>query len=128
MILDDDPQILKMTSFVLIQSGYQVITGENGKRAVSIINQERPQLLLTDILMPEIDGIEVINACRKERLDVKVIAMSGGRRKITAEFNLKSAEMLGASAILEKPFTNDQLLSCIKNVLQRGCSLSSYCS
>lgn len=117
LILDDDPQILKMTDLMLKREGHTVLTEKNGNQAIETIKNEAPDILLTDILMPGMDGVEVINQCRKENLDVQIIAMSGGRRKITAEFNLKSATMLGAVAVLEKPFSRERLVSCIRNVV-----------
>lgn len=117
LILDDDQQIIKMTSLILRKHGHDVLSANNGTDAVETINGAGVEVLLTDILMPEVDGIEVINACRKQQLDVKVIAMSGGRRKISAEFNLKSAEMLGASHVLPKPFSQEQLLGAVNACL-----------
>ena len=117
LILDDDAQIIKMTSLILQKSGYQVEAANNGVGALKTLEKGNIDVLLTDILMPEMDGIEVINACRKLEVPIKIIAMSGGRRKISAEFNLKSAEMLGAKAVLAKPFSKEQLLSTVENVM-----------
>lgn len=118
LILDDDPQILKMTSLMLTKHGHQVLTSANGKDALSTIETQGIEVLLTDILMPEIDGIEVINDCRKRKLPVSIVAMSGGRRKISAEFNLKSAQMLGAKAVLPKPFSQQQLIDSVNQALR----------
>lgn len=117
LILDDDQQIIKMTTLILRKNGHDVLSANSGIDAVETIKSAGVEVLLTDILMPEVDGIEVINACRKTQLPVKVIAMSGGRRKISAEFNLKSAEMLGASQVLPKPFSQEQLLGAVNACL-----------
>ena len=117
LILDDDQQIIKMTSLLLAKHGHDILTSTNGTNAIETMTAERVDLLITDILMPEMDGLEVINACRKAGLPVKIIAMSGGRRKISAEFNLQSAEMLGASQVLPKPFSQQQLLSAVNTLL-----------
>ncbi|MER2494315.1 response regulator [Catenovulum sediminis] len=116
LVLDDDPQILKMVSLILKKRGHHILTAENGSHALQTIESQQIEVLLTDILMPDVDGIEVINTCRKKALPVKIIAMSGGRRKISAEFNLQSAAMLGASEILPKPFTQEQLVEKIELV------------
>ncbi len=118
LVLDDDPQILKMTTLMLKKGGHQVVTAANGKEALPLLKSEQVDLLLTDILMPEMDGIEVINHCRKHHAGIKIVAMSGGRRKISAEFNLKSARMLGASAILPKPFSQEQLMASVASALR----------
>jgi CheY-like chemotaxis protein len=67
--------------------------------------------------MPNKDGIEVIVELLKSNPDLPIIAISGGRRAITANFNLDSAEMLGVKGILQKPFTHEQLLELIDKVL-----------
>lgn len=118
LILDDDEQILKLASTMAERQGYSVATVDSGEKALASIEKLEPRMLITDILMPGIDGIEVINECRKRYPELKIIAMSGGRRKISADFNLKSASMLGADATLEKPFSRDQLLQKIKLLIQ----------
>ena len=117
LVLDDDPQILKMARLMLEKAGHQVDIAENGALGLEKLSRSRPDLLITDILMPEMDGIDFINHCRREKLGLKIIAMSGGRRKISSEFNLKSARMLGASASLEKPFTQAELMDCVRGLI-----------
>lgn len=117
LILDDDEQITKMAQLMLEREGYSVSATANGEEALRLVEQSPPRLLLTDILMPGLDGIAVINDCRKRFPDLIVAAMSGGRRKITPEFNLKSAAMLGASATLAKPFSKNQLLKMVETVI-----------
>lgn len=114
LILDDDEQITTLVQAMLTRAGYTVAVESSGNRALQAIGDHEFRLLITDILMPEIDGIDVIQQSRRRQPNLKIIAMSGGRRKITADFNLKSARMLGASESLEKPFTKDQLLKAVE--------------
>lgn len=120
LILDDDEQITRMASLMLERkAGYTTATTESGEEALTILEEVPVRLLITDILMPGIDGIEIINQSRKRYPDLKIIAMSGGRRKITADFNLKSASMLGADATLAKPFNQTQLLKLVNELINR---------
>jgi CheY-like chemotaxis protein len=72
---------------------------------------------MTDILMPHMDGVEFILALSKSNNSVPVIAMSGGRRSITPEFNLESARLLGVRATLTKPFSHADLRKALSKVL-----------
>ncbi len=118
LVVDDDPQILKMASLMLERDGYQVVICDDSRQVMALIEQHNPVVIVTDILMPEQDGIDIINKIREQKLPLKIIAMSGGRRKITAEFNLKSAVMLGANAVLQKPFARDSLLKTVNQLLR----------
>jgi DNA-binding response OmpR family regulator len=73
---------------------------------------QRPELVITDMMMPEMDGIETIRAIRREDPEVPIIAISGGDG-----LNLKSAAKFGATATLEKPFALDELLSLVEGIL-----------
>ncbi len=120
LILDDDPQILKMAATMLERAGYRTLTCDNGDVALTLLQAGPPKLLITDILMPGIDGIEMIGRCAQLHPTLKVVAMSGGRRKLSAEFNLKSAKMLGAVDVLEKPFTWNDLVGAVQRHFNAG--------
>jgi two-component system response regulator HydG len=81
------------------------------------MNDARFDFIVTDILMPTMDGLEVIEAVRADHKDVKVIAMSGGGRKLPGTQVLGVAEVLGADAILSKPFTHEELLAAVEAVV-----------
>ncbi len=118
LILDDDEQILKMAAAMLTREGFETLTVNHGEEALELIRNDPPRLLITDILMPGIDGIEMIGVCAQQFPDLKIIAMSGGRRRISAEFNLKSASMLGAGEALQKPFSREHLVQAVKRQLE----------
>jgi YesN/AraC family two-component response regulator len=102
---------------MLVRDGHQVFIANDGVEGIKSFHQFKPDLIITDIIMPEKDGIEVIMEVLKENPNLPIIAISGGRRAITADFNLDSAEMLGVKGILQKPFTHEQLQEVISSVL-----------
>ena len=77
----------------------------------------RPDLIITDVLMPKMDGIEVIVELSHLGNAVPIIAMSGGRRSVTADFNLASAATMGVRVTLAKPFSREDLRRAIQQAL-----------
>ncbi len=116
LVVDDEPEMLDILRQVLAAAGYRVVTAGNGREASAELAREKFDLVLTDLLMPERDGTEVIGELRAKYRDTPVVAMSGGGRMPRGEY-LKIAKMFGAHAMLEKPFTNEQLLSTIELLL-----------
>lgn len=117
LIIEDDSQFRAMLEQMLKQDGHQVTSAENGEVGLNIYPKLHPDLVITDILMPKKDGIEVILGIRQQSADTKIIAISGGRRSITADFNLASAQLIGVNAVLSKPFSRVELQRVINNVL-----------
>jgi hypothetical protein len=100
VVVDDDPAIRGFLRHFLRLSGYRVLEAANGRQAVQHLRQRKVDLLITDLLMPDQEGLETIQAVRKEFPDLPVVAMSGG---FGGQF-LSVAEKLGAREILHKPF------------------------
>jgi len=117
LVIEDDEQFREMLAQMLEQSGHQVETAANGVLGMTQFRQSPPDLVITDILMPEKDGIDVIIDMKKEQDDVRIIAISGGRRTITPQFNLDSAALIGVRQTLTKPFNREQLLQAIQDAL-----------
>jgi CheY-like chemotaxis protein len=117
LVIDDDEQFRTMLVQMLSQDGHQVTIATDGAEGLRLISQVKPELIITDILMPNKDGLEIIIELDRERSKIPIIAVSGGRRSITAEFNLESANLLGAHATLAKPFTRADLRSVLDRVL-----------
>jgi CheY-like chemotaxis protein len=117
LVIDDEDQLRVLLKKMLMHGGHQVSIAEDGVEGIKIFHETQPDLIITDIIMPNKDGIEVIVELLKFNPDLPIIAISGGRRAITANFNLDSAEMLGVKGILQKPFTHEQLLELIEKVL-----------
>lgn len=104
LIVDDDPAMRDIISQMLERDGHQVVATSDGYGALASLGQRPADLAVIDILMPGMDGIDTIVEIRKHHPGLKILAISGGRRGVSAEFNLESATMLGADGILRKPF------------------------
>jgi CheY-like chemotaxis protein len=91
---------------ILEGGGYQVSSADDGKRGMAQFRSEQPDLVITDIIMPEQEGIQTIAEMRKAKPDAKIIAIAGGRRIGNTDF-LKIAQALGAMAVVPKPFDPD---------------------
>jgi len=88
----------------------------NGLEALNILYQYIPDLVITDIVMPDQNGIGIINTLRQKYPNIKIIAISGGGRMISKDY-LKIAKMLGAHHVMQKPFDNLELLDKIKELI-----------
>jgi len=117
LVIDDDEQFRAMLVQMLTQDGHQVAIAADGEEGLRLIGQAAPELIITDILMPKKDGMDLLLELDRADSPIPVIAVSGGRRSITAEFNLDSATLLGARAVLAKPFTRTDLRQAVANVL-----------
>jgi CheY-like chemotaxis protein len=115
LIIDDEEMIREGLKTTLELEGYQVMICTDGKEALRSIPLFQPDLVITDIIMPEADGIEVIITLRNMPRPPKIIAISGGGR-ISAGDHLKSARQLGAANTLTKPFSSAELLDSIRNL------------
>lgn len=126
LIIDDDKHIAAILNELLLIDGYKVDVVHDAKTALELLNKVSFDLILTDILMPHLDGIEFIKIVR-ESSRVPIIAMSGGRRALTpantivnqstANLKLSNAITVGANATLTKPFIRAQLQEVVANVL-----------
>jgi CheY-like chemotaxis protein len=116
LVIDDDATIRYTLKQILTKLSYQVSEAEDGDLGLARVKEINPDLVITDIIMPNKDGIQFITELQKINRYIPIIAMSGGRRAVTANFNLGSAELLGAKATLSKPFTIEE----IKEALQKA--------
>lgn len=114
LIIEDDEQFRQMLSTMLAADSHRVSEARDGEEGLRLLGQGKPELIITDILMPKIDGIEFIMELKRRGYSIPVIAISGGRRAISAEFNLNSAELMGVAVTLPKPFSREALRSAIK--------------
>ncbi len=117
LVMDDEAAIRSMLKKLLEREGYFVITASEGKEGMDLFNKESMDLVVTDLIMPEKEGIEVIMELRKKYPDVPVIAMSGGGRN-SPEVYLNTAKLLGARAVLEKPVQTKIFLDAVKRALK----------
>lgn len=115
LVVDDNVQFLGLLSEVLTSSGYEVVEASNGKEAQDKFPNFSPDIVVTDIVMPEIDGIELFLSLRKMNPDLRVVVMSGGNSGNAGSY-LDMAEILGANVILKKPFELSELLLAFKKL------------
>ncbi|HEY1792243.1 MAG TPA: response regulator [Opitutaceae bacterium] len=117
LIVDDEPGIRELLCLMLQAAGHTVVTAENGIEAPKILASQSVDVVISDLLMPERDGLEFITEVRKKFPSVKIIAMSGGGH-IARDSYLRIAKNFGAHVLLEKPFSQSGVLGAIEAVLQ----------
>lgn len=117
LLMDDDPALLNLVQLALSAEGYEVRTANNGKEGIKLIEQEMVDLVVTDLVMPGLEGLESIIHLRKSHPEVKIIAMSAGLRKGKIDM-LPAALSLGAHRTLRKPFAIEALLSAVNELLE----------
>ncbi|MBN2161689.1 MAG: response regulator [Pontiellaceae bacterium] len=117
LLIEDDRIIRNLVVNVMEDSGHKIIQAEDGDEGLSLAAQHNPDLVITDILMPKVDGINVIETLKKNDPDCRIIAMSAGgfNRK---EYYLSIANVVGSSCILSKPFKPKELISLVETTLK----------
>ena len=113
-VVDDSDSVREMIVAVLTASGHSVTSASHGRDAIAALRQRMSDLVITDMYMPECDGIELMLALRQQAPATPIIAMSS---KIGSGDMLRSAKCLGAKVTLIKPFSNDVLLRAVNWVL-----------
>jgi DNA-binding response OmpR family regulator len=116
LVIDDDPRIRELVAFSLARQGFSVSTAESGRVGLKMFASQQPALVITDILMPDMEGIETILALKAGATPPRVIAISGGGRLAGRDF-LKWATQLGADEILPKPFRMSALVAMVCSLL-----------
>jgi len=117
IIVDDDVQIRDMLRQMLERAGYEVVEAPNGKVALRLCREKPADLVITDLIMPEMEGVETIMKLRHDFPDVKIIAISGGGRAGLEEY-LYSAEKLGALRTFTKPFNRKEIIAAVNELLK----------
>jgi DNA-binding response OmpR family regulator len=113
LIIDDEPVIRGVIKMFLEQVGYEVIEASEGEEGLRLQREREADLVISDLLMPKLDGFDLIRQVRQEYPKVRIIVITGGGGE---DFLLK-ARQLGADGTLEKPFTRDQLLKMVADLL-----------
>ncbi len=116
LIIEDDEVIRNMIRELLLKAGYRVSVAENGVEGVNLFKQGTFELIITDIIMPEKEGIETIMEIKRHSPDVKIIAVSGGGR-LQANDYLDMAEKLGANRVFSKPFQINDFIKAVKELV-----------
>ena len=117
LVIEDDDSIQFLLRLVLRSHGHQVLQASNGLEGMKLFQAEPPDLVLTDLLMPEKEGLETIREIRTHTPGAKIIAMSGGSPRWAGMDLLVLADKLGARRVLRKPFGEGELRAAIDDVL-----------
>jgi len=121
LVVDDDLPLLGVIAKVLEEAGFRVFTAANGREVSLVVAEHAIDLLITDLAMPDEDGIEIIRRLKKEHPRLKIIAMSG----TFGPDLLNAAKHLGAEAALPKPMTATNLLDCIRKLDAKDSDLAA---
>jgi YesN/AraC family two-component response regulator len=116
LLIDDDDSVRTVLRLMLNQFGHVVIEARNGKEGMDLFMHANADLVITDIIMPEKEGLEVVKEMRRMVPLVKIIAISGGGRVNPTDY-LRMATFQGAAKVLAKPISSDALIGAINEVL-----------
>jgi DNA-binding response OmpR family regulator len=115
LIVDDEPAIVDMLAYNLRRANYQVLIARDGEEALAKAAQEQPDLIILDLMLPRLDGLEVCRALRRER-DVPIIMLTARDAEVDRVVGLE----LGADDYVVKPFSVRELMARVKSVLRRA--------
>jgi CheY-like chemotaxis protein len=117
LIIDDDDDFRRMLVRMLTQAGYEVVEASNGEEGLKLYHKDQIDLVITDLFMPEKEGIETVIELKVINPEVLIIAISGGGADIKFNY-LDQLKDLGVQRTFEKPFAKDELLSSLKELLE----------
>jgi len=115
LVVEDDPETLDLITIILERHGYRVVVAHDGRTALDVVARRNPNLIITDVRMPQIDGIEMIRRVRAMGVALRftpILAVTAYQLEHAAE-----AIEAGASRVLGKPFADDVLMACVKDLL-----------
>ena len=116
LLIDDDMSVLDVMSEMLRLEGHEVTVAANGREAVDCCHQDNFDLVITDLIMPEKEGLETIADIRRHYAEIPIIAISGGGRLGPNDY-LETARFIGANATLAKPFARTELIRAVDSLL-----------
>ena len=121
LVVDDEPDALELIDYNLLGAGYQVFTANNGHRALELAKRHLPDVMILDLMLPEVDGIEVCKILRRnpDTADMPIIMLTAKAEEIDRVIGLE----MGADDYVTKPFSPRELILRIKNILRRGGSI-----
>jgi CheY-like chemotaxis protein len=115
LIVDDEPHMIRLAELSLRKGGYELHTARNGREAVEAAHAQKPDLIILDVLMPEMNGLQALQALKDspETAAIPVIMLTARGAQLTRQ----EAETSGASVFLTKPFSPTQLLAETQRIL-----------
>lgn len=127
LVIDDDPLVGNLVQRMLRSDDWNVRLARDGRDAMDQVNREAPDLIVTDIIMPDMEGLEIISALQKSHPQIRIIAVSGSGRAQQVDY-LAYAEKLGAFATLTKPFRRDELLQVVRQAFDETPDAALRCN
>ena len=124
LIIDDDPVLLMLLTSAFKAAGYATQSAENGRKGVKLLDSYRPDLVVTDIVMPDMEGIGAILEIKRRPCPPKVIAISGASQ-VRGPNYLKWAKHLGADEVLAKPFKMSDIIDISERVMNINTNISN---
>jgi CheY-like chemotaxis protein len=115
LVVDDESSMRQMLRETLERRGHIVDEAADGREALQRLTEHQPDLVITDLVMPEMEGIETIQALRRKCPTIPIIAISGGGR-VEPENYLSLAEQIGANRTFAKPFRLDEILTAVREL------------
>jgi len=115
LVIEDDPMVGEWLEDLFTRSGFSVSLATNGQDGLDQHKADPADAVITDMIMPEKEGVETIADFRRDYPDVPVIAISGGGRTGPTEY-LKTAELLGAARVFDKPLDGEALLAAVREL------------
>jgi DNA-binding response OmpR family regulator len=120
LLVEDDPDLLNLLTAAFVREGFETHCASNGRLGIEMLQTLKPDLMVTDIVMPEMEGIAAIIEARRASPDTRVIAISGGGHYGKSRNFLAWAHELGADEVLAKPFRMSSLITAARVVLSRA--------
>ena len=117
LVIDDAPHIRTVITEYLLLEGHTVDSAENGKEGLKLIDLNHYDLVITDVVMPEKDGFEVLTALKRKGSTVRIIVISGGAARLDPQLLLETAKAMGANRVLTKPLDFWKLQIAVREVL-----------
>lgn len=116
LVIDDDKLMCLALGKILVSAGYNVVQASDGEEGLKLYRTQHFDLVITDLIMPDKEGIQIIRELRKENSQIRIIAMSAGGRGGATDY-LKWARLMGAKQCLSKPIRREDLLAAVQAVL-----------
>ncbi len=117
LLVDDEDLLREGVREILEMSDYTVIEARDGEEGLSLFAINNVDLVISDIVMPNMDGVDFVSRLRESFPDIPILTISGGSRVVSARFGLDSALLSGANASLTKPFNAKQLIEKVQQLL-----------
>ncbi len=121
LVVDDEVSIVKLLQFNLEKAGYECVTAFDGKQALEMVRQEKPDFIILDLMLPKMDGLDVCKTLRQERVNTPILILTAKDDELDKILGLE----LGADDYLTKPFSPREVIARVKAILRRAQNQSS---